>query len=221
MKTCLPIILLLLATFAARAEAPKAPSDPQVAAIPDYISYTKVFTYPPPVANDKLTEQERAVQSFLATPKAEKVDVIKTGNISKQTKHLSDGTDVERWKSGQLTFIIDSALKGQILVTSPKTVMHEDQVDTTDLSDFNELAWVTKTVFQGQENRQGTSCYVYRSGGNAAWIDTATRLPVYFESPSVTISYAYGPAPTTPLQLPERLVNKLKDVERAWAGRSR
>lgn len=215
--------ILLSAFFSgllARGEAPTPPPDPQLAPLPESVSYTKSFTYPPKPENPNATEEEKALQRFKSQfPEVAKLEVIKTGQIRKEIEHFTNGSSLERWKSGQITFLVNSASPGQIWVTGPGMTPGESAASTQNEADFSELTWVNQGSYRGEEAGQGVKYFVYKSGDRLAWLDQATRLPVLFQSSKMKVLYTYQPPPDQPLQLPEKYIQKMEAVKRAWAGR--
>jgi hypothetical protein len=222
MKSSLSVLLLLsLAGNFSHAQTPTPPPDPQIAALPANVVYRKSYTYPPNAPDENLGAEEKALRQFKASfPKTEQLEVTKTGQIRREIEHMTDGSDLERWKSGEFSFFTSTSLPGQILVSAPGMTPTDNPIDIGNKSDFAELAWINRNSFRGEETRQGSTYYVYREGGRLAWIASSTKLPVYFESPELKISYTYEPPPAAPLKLPEKLLKKLEDVKKAWTGRA-
>ncbi len=86
-------------------------------------------------------------------------------------------------------------------------------------SDFQELAWITKETFQGLQTQEGVKYYVYKLDDQMAWVSESTLLPMRFESNSQEVTYTYKEPPAEALHLPEKYVQKLEQVKRAWTGR--
>lgn len=221
MKTLLTIAgILSAAVSGVQAQAPTPPPDPQIAPLPQNISYTKTYAYTSKAPEQNLSEEEKALREFKTRfPKTEKLDVTKTGQIRKEIEQMTNGTEIERWKSGQISFLVASTLPGQILVNAPGMSAGGGPFGTGDALDFSEMSWVSQSAFSGAESRQGTPCFVYKNGAQRAWINASTRLPEFFESPEVRICYVYK-TPDGPLELPAKYVKKFEDVTKAWTGRA-
>jgi len=216
----IPILAAALGVAAFGQEAAPGPAPSATAqgislALPEWIAFTKKFTYKPkPASGDD--EKAQKLERFLAQMvRPTDVDVTKTGHIRKEQIRFNDHTSQERWSSGEYRFIIHSAEPDyvQVLVSGVNT---EDEK----ISDFAELGWVRHASFLGEETKNGIKCAVYRLGEQTAWIEPGRRLPVYFESPTMQVSYRYRASPTKALVLPDRFTKRLEQVRRAWAGQS-
>ena len=216
----IPILATALSVAAFSQEAaPGAASSaspqgaPLVETLPERIAFTKKFTYKQRPARSG-DEEAQKLERFLAQMvRPADVDVTKTGDIRKERVRFTDNTSQERWRSGEYRFVIHSAEPTyvQVLVSGVNT---EDE----NISDFVELGWVRHASFLGEQTKNGIKCAVYRLGEQTAWIEPGSRLPVYFESPTMQVSYRYRPTPTEALVLPERFAKRLEQVRRAWAG---
>jgi len=211
-------LAVLLAVCGHYGQAAEAPSDPQIGSLPDRIEYSKVFTYPAPQVDAAATPEEKALLDFRAQfPRVAKLEVTKAGDIRKEQQSFTNGTKKELWKAGDFGYIVDPAAPERIMVISPQMNEESETLLTGNGAIFQELSWVKRETFQGEAPRKGVNCDVYKSGDKQVWVDQTSRLPVYFESPEMQISYAYKPSDVA-LQLPERFLKKREEVERAWRG---
>ena len=219
-------LLALLVGQVVQAQQPAretAPPDPQLAPLPDKIAFVKTFAYPAVPPNPSLTEEQKKVQQFIARihPQLDRLEIVKTAEIRREMQHYTNGTVLEIWKSGEITFSVDSTNPGLISVSSPSMTAHpEDAASAQGGGDFAELSWVNSGNFRGEEVRQGIKCFVYKAGDRAAWLDEPTRLPVFFQSAKMQVAYTYKSAPAESLQLPDKFTKKLERVKRAWMGRA-
>ena len=222
--SCLLITVCLALNIVHSQEATPAltpPPDPQVAPLPDKISFVKTFIYRPDPQNPNATDQEKALEQFKSKfPRLEKLDVVKTGMTAKEIQHFSNGTSLEVWKWGDTTFQVYSANPNQIMVTAPGMGPAEADAAVSGLAEFGEFAWVSSKAYHGEEVKQGFKCSFYKAGDQMAWVDQKSRLPVFFQSSKVQVLFTYRVSPEGSLLLPERFTKKLEAVKRAWMGRS-
>jgi len=223
MLCAIGLLLPFAKPSAALAQSASSPAPKSVAELPERITFTKTYSHRPPPSsgqNAGADEPQKAeVAEFLKQFDARlaKIVVEKTGTIRREFLSYLIGVSVERWVNGNMKFWIHSGQPSQIEVSLPG--MYEE--DPTGGSDFGELSWVTPGDLKATEKLGSETCKVYRRGDKAAWIMETSRLPLRFESPEMSITYTYGPAPEQDLVLPGKFSDRYKQVMDAWTGRAR
>ena len=207
----LPLGVLCLAMAQAQddsSESASAPSPPYVGELTGDFSLTKSFKYLAPP--DGSTPSSRQVQE---------IDSVKSGPVRKDTEVYADNTSTTTWRKDDYRATASSAHPQSIIVNvvtpsaSPKA-MYKYQDD----ADFPELSWIQGPMYQGIQMKGGKKCFTYKMDDQTAWIDTETRLPVYFESKMQQVSYTYSAPPNEPLQLPDGYAEKIEKFKRLLRG---
>lgn len=225
MVCTLGLLLPFAKPSSALAQAAKSPlSDSKaIAELPERITFMKTYSHRPPPSSGQNAgaddPQKAELAKFLKQfdTRLAKIVVEKTGIIRREFLSYLTGVNVERWVNGNIKFWIHSGQPSQIEVSLPG--MYEE--DPTAGSDFNELSWVTPNDFKENATLGSSLCKVYRRGDKAAWIMETSQLPLKFESPEMSITYTYGPAPEQDLVLPGKFTDRHKQVMDAWTGRTR
>ena len=196
-------------------DQPSPPTPPYAAALTGNFTLVKKYNYP--AADAEFTPEQKAEQTIPTNPT--EIDVVKTGGLRKDTEKRLDGSGWEIWRYQSYRFTVDLAHPESVNLDyagkpndSPLLGRYHDA------SDFPELSWVDGPMYQGVQTRDDKKCYTYKQGDQTAWIDAATRLPVYFESKTVQVSYTFSAGPDEPLQLPKGYAEKLVKFQRALRG---
>jgi len=219
-RLTLSFFLLLFLGSALYAQKGEAPADPQVPQ-PSRIALVKTYTYRKEKSDEELSPEQKKARAFLEqmAPRLLKVEVVKGGEVSKESQRYSNGTSVEVWKWDEYTFKVDPANPQRIGVSSPNMRTGEEpREEASDAAIFSEFSWVNKEAFRGREVRNGAGVLVYQAGDVSAWVDEATRLPLVFRTASMQVNYQYKERPTEDLKLPERFLKRLEAIKRAWRG---
>ena len=180
---------------------------------------TKKFTYV--AQKEELSPEQQAARDFLAplAAKLREVEIIKSGGVRKDTQLFMEGKGREIWRFQNYRFTIDLARPESVNIDVLSTSDSPDSPNQyKDAEDFPELSWVNASSYKGVQTQQGKSCYVYKLGDQTAWIEVATRMPVYYESKAMQISYTYSESNDRPLQLPVGFDEKLAKFKRALRG---
>lgn len=203
--------LLLLANANGQNNAPSL-------SLPDRCALSKTIAHQAAELPGNASEKVKAARAFLdQIPKVVQIDIVRTGDVQKETVKLNNGSTQERWKEKDMLFMIDSASPERIAVTSPKMNIYE--LEGTGFSDLQELSWIRDAVFTGKEKRGNLECEVYRAGDRTVWVDPSSRLPIFFNSPQVRVSYQYKTPPSSPLVLPDKFRKRMEQIFNAWTGR--
>ncbi len=100
---------------------------------------------------------------------------------------MTNGMELERWRSGQISFLTSTSLPGQISGHCARDDFHRSFTprDTGNASRFCGAVLDQSNAFRvSEESRQGIACYVYKNGAQQAWINSASCLPAFFRFPS-------------------------------------
>jgi len=188
---------------------PAPPSPPFVGVLSGDYVFTKAFTYKQQQEDPNETKEQKDVQAFLTSrfPTLKEVDSKETGNVREDKQVFTSGLSQEIWRVDLFRLTVYSNSPDSISVTTFLPGQSQDPPD------FPELTWVNRSLFQDVETLQGKPCYVYKSGDQTAWIDKSTRLPVFFDSKAMQVTYTYK-TPDEPLQLPDKLAKKLQAAQR-------
>jgi len=188
---------------------PSPPSPPYVGSLSGDYVFTKTFTYKQQQEDPNETKEQKDVQAFLASrfPTLKEVDSKETGNVRQDRQVFTSGLSQEIWRVDLYRLTVYSNSPDSISVTSFLPGQSQDSPD------FPELNWVNGSLFQGEQILQGKKCYAYKSGDQTAWIEKSSRLPVFFDSKAMQVSYTYK-TPDLPLQLPDQLAKKLQAAQR-------
>lgn len=222
-----PLILLALALFYspaghaqdAPAGEPPPPTPPYVGDLSGNFTLVAKYTYKAP--DPQMSAAEKVAQDALspASTKPQEIDIIKNGPVRKDTLHFVDGSSRDIWRQQSFRFSVYSAHPDSIIVdvvsnsTSP-TASNQYR----DAADFSELSWIDGSAYRGVQMQQGKKCYFFQKNDKSAWIDAATRLPVYFDSKALQVTYTVSDPPDEPLQLPKAYAEKLIKFQRALRG---
>ncbi|MGB8354677.1 MAG: hypothetical protein WCD79_12360 [Chthoniobacteraceae bacterium] len=224
-QTYIRILAFSLLGFAAcsplalgQSSPPNVPSPPYVSPLTGDFTMAKKFVYKKKTQdqalNPNLTAEQKAVQKLLSAYKDPKeVDMIEIGTVRRDTELFVDGTSRELWRSGQWQFTPNPIRPDLYVIT---TIKAGNSIYIS--GDFAELQWINGGAFKGEQNYQGTKCFLFRSADDMALVDESTGWPVYFESNAKQVSYTYGTPPAVDLQLPPELVKKLDELKKAWSG---
>lgn len=203
-------------------QAPRedAPPDPQLAAMPDRVSFVKTYAYRAATPDPNQDPKAKALADYMAQihPRLAKLEVVKTGDIKQEIHRFTTGLAREVWKSGKSVFIMDSSVPGMIMTGRDDGGDAGNPSVSEGSGDFQEVSWVSAQSFRGEEVRLGVKCFIYKSGDRTAWLSVSGRLPVLFASPQMQVSYSYRPRPDVMMKLPEKLVKEKESVRRAWSG---
>lgn len=205
-RTFIPALAFLAASPLCQSQEVQDSAPIQIVALPESFSLIKRYSYP---------TSEKAGPRIV--PRLEKVEVVKTGTISKKLEYFSNGTTTETWKSDGMEFLRNSSLPDQILVTKPEAQATGQATPAN--GEFPELDWVTAAVTPNKKTRKDVPCLVYKSEDKTVWLKAKTRLPILFTAPALQVSYTFQSPPDQPLQLPEKFTEKLESVKKAWNGR--
>ncbi len=192
---------------------PVPPPPPYVGRLTGDFTFIKKLVYkpqPPKIAPTTAASPEETPSG----PDLKELDAVKVGGWRRDKQSFVDNTNSEIWRCKNVRFLLSSSDPSNILVIFPLITGYKD------VPDFQEVEWVGADSFQGEEDYQGKTCYVYKSGDQTAYIDKATTLPVYLESGSRQVSYSYAPPPQN-LQMPPNFEKRFQQVQRAWTGQAR
>jgi hypothetical protein len=107
-------------------------------------------------------------------PKVKKVEVTKTGDISRYSMYYDNGTMQQAFGLGSIICNIDPEHPKEARISM--TVVPKGGAA---YADFPELSWVTAATYQGEQDREGHSVCSYISGDQEAQVDAKTRLTEY------------------------------------------
>jgi hypothetical protein len=210
-KTLCLVITILIAPFlhAQENSATSTPPSPPYFTLPsgDYTLVEKITYKSQPAA----APSAEVPQPESSSPDLKELDLTKSGQLRKDRQVFVDGSVSEIWRSGALRIILRSSQPDIVLIASKTMSNYDDPVD------FKELAWLDASTFSSEQDFEDRKCYVYKKGDQTAWVDKSTRFPLFLQSKSIQVSYAFG-VPSTPLQLPPNVSKKIEQSKRAWAG---
>jgi hypothetical protein len=215
--------LIASATWPAQAQDAAAPpaGTPVPAPLTGDFTLTKKFSYLTPPDAPHLTADQQAAQNFLhpAATKIVQSEIVAKGGLRRDVNQNSDGSTVTIWRVQTYRFTVYSAHPQGVIVNQ---VAGTDDPHAPnqyrDGADFAELSWITPAAFSGRQTQQGKQCYIYKVGDQTAYVDVSTRLPIYFQSKTVQVTYTYSPPPDDPLQFPAGYPEKLDKFQRALRG---
>jgi hypothetical protein len=195
------------------------PTPPYVGALSGNFTFVKKINYLPPTT--PLTAAQQASQDALTPPstKIAELNAAEMGAVRKDTQIFVDGSSRDIWRLQSYRFTVypnhpDGVIIDVVTAATSPGAPYQYQ----DAADFSELNWITAATYQGIQMRGDKKCYTYKSNDQTTWIDVATRLPIYFESKTMQVTYTYSDPPDEPLQLPKGYAEKLEKFKRALRG---
>jgi hypothetical protein len=196
-----------------------SPTPPYVAALTGNFSLVKKITYPPPAAPANTAQPPSQDPLIPPSKKMVELDAVDTGTVRKDTLTFSDGSSQDIWRLQSYRFSVSPAHPDSVIIDVVTAATNPGaSYQYQDAADFSELNWITAATYQGIQMRGGKKCYAYKLDDQTAWIDAATRLPVYFKSKVMQVTYTWSGPPDAPLQLPSNFTDKLAKFKRAQRG---
>jgi hypothetical protein len=203
---------LVLACMTATAQTdqtaqPQLPPRPYVGALSGDYVFTKKFVYKQQQEDPNQSQQQKDLLKFLSRfPIPEEVESKESGSLREDKRSNKNGLVIDVWRVGNFRLSQYS--------TSPNSIDVVPYVpgQGMDAPDFPELDWVNEKSYQGEQQYAGKPCYFYKLDDQSAWIDKATKLPVYYESKAQQVTYTYR-QPDETLQLPDKFAQRLRAVQ--------
>jgi hypothetical protein len=196
-----------------------SPTAPYVGALSGNFTFAKKIVYLSPTAPSSAAQQPS--QDALVPPSAKLVELnaVETGAIRKDTQTFADGSSRDIWRMQSYRFSVTPAHPDSVIIDVVTAATNPGApYQYQDAAEFPELKWITASTYQGIQTRDGKKCYAYKLDDQTAWIDVATRLPVYFESSVMQVAYTWSDPPDAPLQLPNGFAERLVKFKRAQRG---
>jgi ribosomal protein L19 len=207
MKSLLPMLLAIggcVIPVFAQEQTPVALYHKNLA---DSVSLTKNYVYKTKPDETQLTEAQKKIRQFLDKfPKLDHIEIVQTGNLRRDKQYFLNGNTIEIWRTGDKRLLIDSTNPSYVAVNTAGENYQDEP-------DFPELDWIASDCLKGTQDLNGISCQIYQSGGQTAWINQSTLLPVALETNDLQITYTFK-NPSSPLQLPAELKKKLEQPAR-------
>jgi len=152
---------------------------------------------------------------------ATKVDIVRTGDARRDLVTWSNGKTTEAWwySGPPKIYMSVGPIKGRTTYITP------DETTVSKLLDNSFFKWVAQATLVKSGKVDGTDCQVYAATVTrdqvaeklTVWVDKETRRPVRLVIDNTQYSFTFGEPPTSQLQLPQKLVDKVKRVK-AVAG---
>ncbi len=183
------------------------PRPPYVGMLSGNYSFTKKYLAKPQQENANLTQEQKDLKLFYSRfPVPQEMESKQFENLRWDKMTYTSGLSTETWRAGNYRLTSRSTSPGAVSILSASQTGYKDSID------FQELEWVSKETYQGEQTLQDKPCYVYKQADQTVWIDKQTKLPLAYESSSLQINYTYREM-DQPLRLPEGLALKLQAVK--------
>jgi hypothetical protein len=211
------------ATFA-QSETP-VPRPPYIAPVPSYAHWT-IKIQPSSSPGSTPSAQPTRDTTFLPLM----IDTVKTGDTKQVTLSYAGQPPEEINEKDGIVFL--PTPKGTLMVHEPPanlpTAPGSSPLDAADPElegpyplyspGFLFARWLASgasSSFKDVVIYNQVRCFHYQNGGDEAWIDVATMLPVALRHDGIEADYQFLAPPTSPLQLPPDEAVSLQQTEDA------
>ncbi len=173
--------------------------------LPHFASWSIDYVYP--------SQHGSTPQRPAGDPQPVRTVFTRTGNVFHEQRTFAEGADGELWSDGKVTV---ERKPGQTELSAVLSLQ-------TPGDDFPDFDWVAKGNYLGFAVQDGEKCLVFGEnkfsaegdflGPAYAYVDYTTRLPVIFETPSLSQKYTILSPPATAIAMPEAAVAAAKAMQ--------
>jgi hypothetical protein len=203
--------LVVISRAFAQSDNP-VPKSPYIAPASDYGHWTIKMKYPAPPSVPGQPAQTPA----LGADKPIGIDTIGTGNVRRITLSFAGEPSEEIYEKDG-TFFIPTG-RGILMTRAASEVPGEGPYPFYSPG-FLFAGWVCRnglSSFKDVVTYNEARCFHYQEGGDEAWIDVNTMLPVATKQDGIEADYQFMAPPTSPLQLPPDEASALQKTVDAY-----
>ena len=212
--------LNLLPPVANCGEIPTPPPGPLIQRVPACVDWTTTYKYSVDDKSSHGTTSKALAQKKGGLPSARILSerVIKAGGVSYSLWVDELGAKEECWTIKGVQWVTPKGEQRRQLAINHENPFFKTGLQTSVFSGFE---WISASNFTGVNKFMEKQCLVFqimdKSGKQSiAFIDAATRLPLFLKNGGTARLYAFGPPPEN-LAVPEDIAQCIRDEEERTA----